>query len=165
LKRVFKIQRRKVIISKNSFLVLLVVVLIIGLVVFQEIGAQTQSSFEKLLTVSDVKKVTGLKGIKLVPKDYSKRMLGDLNFVQQDGTLLLSVNFWDLRTFEMAKGQYPYKVNDLGNETFEGPAGSLDPYQLIFRKGDRAAALTRKTKPLLTQKQLHELAKIIASRM
>ena len=44
------------------------------------------------LTVQDVEKITGLQGVKLVPRDPSKGAGGDLNFANKDGKLILMVN-------------------------------------------------------------------------
>jgi len=51
--------------NRDKFLAVLVVVLAFSIFVLHKISV-AQSSFEKLLTVSDVEKVTGLKGIKLL---------------------------------------------------------------------------------------------------
>lgn len=129
-----------------------------------------QSSFDKLLTASDVERVTGLKGIKLVPQDFSKAIVGDLNVFRQDGERLLAVTLWDLTTYEMAKLGHPYAVEGLADEAFEGPTGSIEHGELIFRKGNRAAVVISEldpgtNKPFVFGKPLRELARIIASRM
>lgn len=155
--------------SRNKGLILAMAVVSLCVWLGQRTGA-AQFSFDRLLSVADVEMVTGLKGVESVPQDYARMIVGDLNFAQPDGTLLLRVNFWDLKTFEMAKGGYPYPVDGLGDEAFEGPTGSVQHEELIFRKGDRAvvvaSALDSKTnKPLVSGKPLRELARIIASRM
>ena len=55
--------------------------------------SQTKAaSGAQYLTVQDVEKITGLQGVKLVPRDPSKGAGGDLNFANKDGKLILMVN-------------------------------------------------------------------------
>lgn len=155
--------------SRNRSLVRAVAALCLCVCLGYGMGA-AQSSFDKLLTMSDVEKVTGLKGCKVLPQDFSKAVVGDLNVFRQDGERLLEVSFWDLKTYELAKLGHPYAVEGLADEAFEGPTGSIEHGELIFRKGDRAAMVISEldpgtAKPFLSGKPLRELARIIASRM
>lgn len=155
--------------SRNKGLILAMAVVSLCVWLGRLTGA-AQSSFDKFLTVSDVEKATGLKGVKILPQDFSKILAGDLNGVRQDGTLLLRVNFWDLKTYELAKLGYPYAVDGLADEAFEGPTGSIEHGELTFRKGNRAAVVAseidpKTNKPFVFGKPLRELARIIASRM
>lgn len=130
---------------------------------------------EKLLTTADVEKVSGLKGVKLVPRDPRRGAGGDLNFARADGNLLVmaiirpSDPLW--KQWQQALG-FGAKVSELGDEAYEGRDA---PNVLFVRKGNRALSLSSffdpeliaqgKMKPLLTQTQLRELAKIIVSRL
>ncbi len=169
--------------SRNKFLVLLVIVLI--LVLFHpEIGV-AQSSFEKLLTVSDVEKVTGLKGIKLLPRSRCSGAIGGVVcFAQQNGALVVDVGvlqgregeaFWKQAT----EGPMSIKnqggkvtvVTGVGDEAFEGE-DSLGR-SFYFRKGKNTVSILSgsvmtkqfKAVPLLSSEQIRALAKIIASRL
>jgi hypothetical protein len=61
-------------------------------------------------------------------------------------------------------------VEGLADEAFEGPTGSIERGELIFRTDDRAVMVAsevdpKTNKPFLFGKPLREPAKIIASRM
>ncbi len=169
--------------SNKNYLAVLVVALIFSIFVHQGIGV-AQSSFEKLLTVSDVEKVTGLKGIKLLPRDSSKGRHGDLNFYQQDGTIVVGVSItqgeraqavWKGWTEQMAiikdQGGKATKVTGAGDEAFESEI-VMGEISFYFRKGKSAVYISsvadvmkNKMEPLLSLGQVRELAKIIASRL
>ncbi len=84
---------------------------------------------DKLLSVADVAKITGIQGLKTAPKDPSKHMIGDLNFVKPDGKRLLSVVFEivDLKAFAQTKQSSSFKsvynspVKGVGDEAYDGP--------------------------------------------
>ncbi len=148
------------------------VLLVAGLAVAQ---SSTPPPAEKLLTTADVEKVSGLKGIKVVPRNPRVGAGGDLNFARADGNLLVMAiirpadPLW--KQWQQALG-FGEKVGDLGDEAFEGRDA---PNVLFVRKGNRAISLSSffdpelvaqgKMKPLLTQTQLRELAMIIVSRL
>ena len=83
-----------------------------------------------LLTVADVAKVTGVQGLKMIPKDPAKKMIGDINFVRSDGVKILSVTFEtvDLKEFAKTKNSDSFKnvfngpVKGVGDEAYDGPA-------------------------------------------
>jgi len=52
-----------------------------------------QGPYDKLLTIADVEKVTGLSGVKTVPNGSQTGAGGMLNFVNASGKLVLAVNF------------------------------------------------------------------------
>lgn len=137
-------------------------------------AAQPLSTYEKLLTVADVTRVTGLQGIQAVAQNPKQGIYGDLNFHQPDGTRVLQVNFHNVVTYEGSKADkntFHAAVSGLGDEAFEGPAGVPVPTMLFVRKGDRAVVLqtdydkkAETLKLLVTQEQLRELAQLIVSR-
>ncbi len=128
-------------------------------------------AFEKLLNVADVEKVSGLKGIKLTPKDPTKGLYGDVNFTSGSGMPVLVVVLADTAAYNAWKGEakqvgaFQDEVSGVGDEAFEAGDYSI----LYFRKGSRSvqlgSGLNAKLAPSLSQKQLRELAKLIASRL
>jgi hypothetical protein len=129
---------------------------------------------DKLLSIADVVKVTGIQGLKMVPKDLSKRMIGDLNFVKPDGKRILSVVFEtvDLKEFAKTKASSSFKsafngpVKEIGDEAYDGPP-KMDPFILSVRQGTHWITISTSIdvaqgmKPILTQEQLKKIAAII----
>lgn len=130
--------------------------------------------FQELLRVDDVEKITGINGIKLIPKDPTIGAGGDLNFAMEDNTMLLTVAIQDVSMYtewKRQEGFFHAVVSGIGDEAFEGPSIGEDRYILIFRKGQNAISLSSffnmkaGGKPYLNQEQLRELAKIMISRL
>jgi len=130
---------------------------------------------EKLLTVADVAKVSGVQGLKMVPKDPdpTKRMIGDINFVKPDGKRILSLVFEtvDLKAYSQAKQSKSFKsaysgpVKGIGDEAYEGPP-NMPAFILTVRKGTHLVTISTNLnyatmEPLLTQGQLKKIAEII----
>ncbi len=146
------------------------------------------SAADKLLTVSDVENVTGLTGIKLVPRNPSTGAGGDLNFALPDGSMVLMVNFMSAGMYDESKkqkGAVKEQVSGIGDDAFSGPADD-NPYaikpspnehafqsEFAFRKGSQAvemATYLNMNKPVpptmyLSQDQLRDLAKMMISKM
>lgn len=137
------------------------------------VPGQSAVAAEKLLTIVDVEKVAGLKGVKLVPRDPMKGAGGDLNFARPDGNLLVMAI---LGSTDMLWKGWQQQIgfgpkSDVGDEAFEGRDA---PFVLVVRKGTRAFSLSSffdpelmakgNMTPLLNPSQLRELAKIIVSR-
>jgi len=130
------------------------------------------------LTVSDVEKVTALKGIQLVAPGSVTGAGAGLNFATADKKMLLMVNFGPAALYTRAKAQKEYHgvpmplfhadVPGIGDEAFDSPPGPLQ-YVLYVRKGSNAASFTAyfvsPNKATLTIDQLKQIAKITASRM
>ena len=127
----------------------------------------------KLLSIADVVKVTGIQGLKIVPKDLDKRMIGDVNFVKPDGKRILSLVFEtvDLKAYAQAKQSSSFKtaysgpVKGIGDEAYEGPP-KMPPFILTVRKGTHLVTISTNLnyetmEPLLTQDQLKKIAAII----
>lgn len=141
--------------------------------VFAAISVQSVYS-KDVLTAEDVGKVTGIQGLKLVPKNPQIGAGGDLNFAQPDGTIILIVMMQKASMYDTWKSQEGYfhsDVNDIGDEAFEGPGFGEYRYILVLRKGKNAYSLSSffniqaGGEPYLSQDQLRELAKIIVSRI
>src|SRR5512143_3076926 len=126
--------------------------------------------YAKFVTVQDIEKVTGLKGV--TPIQKSADADGDLNFARQDGKLILSASFLPASAYVGAKSsQEGFKsvYPGIGEEAFVGPAGNSPSFILVFRKAAYTVMLNTEleseTSPRLSIEQLAALAKIIASRM
>ena len=133
------------------------------------------------LTIPDVEKVTGLKGIQTVRPGSVTGAGPGLNFVGPDKKMLLMVNFGTADLYNRAKAQkemtvggmtmpmplFHAAVPGIGDEAFDSPPGNMQ-YVLYLRKGQKAASLTTYIsagKPLLTMAQLKQLGAIVASRL
>ncbi len=126
------------------------------------------------LTIADVEKISGLKGVTQAAKASKPGAGGNLNFLAPDGQLLLMVNFDSARFYDGAK-KVPITMHalvpGLGDEAFDGPTGSLQ-YALYVKKGAKAFSLatffvphSRPMQPRLTMDQLKAAATIILSRL
>jgi hypothetical protein len=129
---------------------------------------------EDLLTIDDVEKVTGVHGLKLVPKSSQMGAGGDLNFALEDGTLVLMATIQDSSTYKQWKAEEGFfyaSVSGIGDEAFEGPSFGEFRYILVFRIRDKGVCLTSFVNmaaggnPFLSQEQLRELAKVLVSRL
>ena len=130
------------------------------------------------LTIADVEKVTGLKGLQqLVPGAVPGAGAG-FNFAGPDKHMVLMVNFGPAALYQHAKEQKTYAgvpmplfhadVPGIGDEAFDSPPGSMQ-YVLYVRKGANAASFTSyyisASKATLTMERLKAIAKIAAGRM
>jgi len=127
-----------------------------------------QGQLNKYLSVADVQKVTGLSGIRQVPR--SEEASGDLNFARPDGKLILSVSIYPSSAYASAKSsKYGFKSNvqGIGEEAFWGPRDGPPLFILTFRKGAHAVIINTEPEspPPLTMEQLAAIAKLMASRM
>ena len=130
------------------------------------------ASGAQYLTVQDVEKITGLRGVKLVPPDPSKGAGGDLNFADKNGTLILMVNRMlnsDMlysQTKNM-KGSVKADISGIGDAAFTGPAGTLQ-YFVSFKKGKGSGTVSTFltfTGTQLPQDQVKKVAQQIVSGM
>ncbi len=165
----------EVIMKKRTY-VILVVGLSLALFIMTTSSLMAKSPDASLLTVSDVAKVTGVQGLKMVPKDPDpkKHMIGDINFIRPDGTRILSVTFEtvDLKEFAKTKKTDSWKsafrgpVKGVGDEAYDGPP-NMEPFILSVRKGTHWMTIStmfdikKGMKPILTQEQLKKIAEII----
>lgn len=133
------------------------------------------------LTTADVEKVSGVKGVHLVPAGSQPGAGGSLNFAGPDKQLIAMVNFGTAELYKRAKEQKEIKVGDksypmelvhkplagVGDEAFDSPPGPMQ-YVIYARKGANAISVSTYLhggKPALTIDQLKQLAQIIFSRM
>ena len=161
----------KKLIFKNFFLVLILIIFITSISDVSVFAADSPNA--KLLSIAEVAKVTGIQGLKIVPNDPTKQMIGDVNFVKPDGKRILSLVFEtvDLKAYAQAKQLSSFKsaysgpVKGIGDEAFEGPP-KMSPFILSVRKGTHLVTISTELnyetmKPLLTQEQLKKIAAII----
>jgi hypothetical protein len=159
----------KKLVFMNFVVVLFLAIFITSISVFA-----ADSPNAKLLSIAEMAKVTGIQGLKIVPKDPSKQMIGDVNFVKPDGKRILSLVFEtvDLKAFAQTKQSSSFKslysgpVKGIGDEAFDGPP-KMTPYYLSVRKGTHwitistSLDVSKGMKPILTQEQLKKIAEII----
>jgi len=131
---------------------------------------------------ADIEKVTGLKGVHLVPATAPGSVPGRDNYADASGKIVLWFQSIPGPLFARAKAQ-PAKVMNgmevepklfhaavagLGEEAFDSPDGRQQ-HALYVRKGDSAFGLIsnvdRAGKPLVSMEQLKALASTILSRM
>jgi hypothetical protein len=124
------------------------------------------------VTVNDVEKITGLHGLKIVPRDPSKGAGGDLNFADQDGKLVVMVQrmlFSDALYAETQKmkGVVKAEIAGVGDAAFSGPANNPQ-YFISFKKGKGSgsvASFLTLTGTRLTLDQIKKIAQLVASGM
>lgn len=131
------------------------------------------AQFDNIISAADVEKVTGMKGVKEVPRDRtSKFKNGDLNFIVNNQPILM-IEFRPAFAFDAMKadsGYYKTAMQGIGEEAFTSPA--FDPqFSVNFRKGRYVAVITThidskdKKRTILSMDHLVSLAKLVASRM
>ncbi|MGA9293282.1 MAG: hypothetical protein WBV81_11830 [Ignavibacteriaceae bacterium] len=59
--------------------------------VSRNVSSNTQTSYNNYLTASDIEKITGIKAVKLIPKNPKIGAGGDLNFSTNDDKLIVMV--------------------------------------------------------------------------
>jgi hypothetical protein len=126
-----------------------------------------------LLTPADVEQVSGLTGIKVVPRGSSAGAGGQVNLATADGKLVVIGSFGNGAEFDAMKSTPNYRepLSGLGDAAFVGPSMDITQtlYIVAFKKGDHTAILTTffegtTTTTVLSMDQLKALAAIVASR-
>ncbi len=152
----------------NRFLAVLI------LAVFSLVSSGVAYSAEQVITVADVEKAGGLKGIKVIPKDPVIGAGGDINFAGKDGKVVLMVMDRDkayLTDMKAQKGSFDKQVKGIGDEAYDGPGFGKMRYILAFRKGNRVVTLSSFMnmdaggKPFFSPEQLRKLANAALARM
>jgi hypothetical protein len=131
-----------------------------------------QAPVEKYLAATDIEKVTGMKGVRLIPRGSVAGASGDLNFADASGELVLMVQFTEARNYAGFKSKYAKgAIAGVGEEAIQGAIMPGMPANLLaFRKGTHCVVLTAfadfvKNRVYMTMDQLTELGKLIASRL
>ena len=159
--------------AKKFWLMMSLALLIPGICLFQQARAAATQN-DKLLTPADVAKISGIAGIKTVPKNPAKSAGGDLNFAKPNNELVLMAIFQTVDPKDLAKNCQTKSFRDVyvgpvtpgvGDAAYESPAQG-ERTVLTFLKGNHWVTLgtyfnPMTMKPLLSQKQLRELAAII----
>lgn len=168
--------------SKHACLGLSAVVLVAVTAAIGGTKLAAQAS-DPRLTVADVEKVTGMKGVQVVAPGSVAGAGPGLNFAGPNRKMIVMVNFGTADLYRRAKEQKDLKVGSMtipmplfhaavpgiGDEAFDSPPGPVQ-YVLYLRKGQKAASLTtyvldpKATKTVLTIEQLKQLGAIVASR-
>lgn len=127
-----------------------------------------------LLTVADVGKASGMTGVKVVAEGSSTDAVGRLNFANEDGTLIATMNIGDGTAFDQALNGMLFSKESTGTGSmcFVGPSPQVSPVLSVFAaaKGDHAVIMKTfaKTKggseTWLTIDQLQALAGLVLSR-
>jgi hypothetical protein len=125
--------------------------------------------YAKFITVADIERVTGLKGVNVIPKGPGSD--DDLTFASQDGKVILAVTFLPASAFTSAKSSkdgMKSPLSGVGEEAFVGPtSGPL--YILVFRKAAYTVILNTElegiTHARIPIEKLTEIAKIVAARL
>lgn len=169
--------------SKHACLGLSAVVLVAVTAAIGGTKLAAQAS-DPRLTVADVEKVTGMKGVQVVAPGSVAGAGPGLNFAGPNRKMIVMVNFGTADLYRRAKEQKDMKVGSMtipmplfhaavpgiGDEAFDSPPGPVQ-YVLYLRKGQKAASLTtyvldpKATKTVLTIEQLKQLGAIVASRL
>jgi len=133
-----------------------------------------EPDYNKLLTVTDIQKVTGLSGVKQVPRNPQKGAGGHLNFARADNQMILIAIFLPVSqygAYKSEKDMVKSTVQGVGEEAFIGP-GVMDPqYMLAFKKGNYCVAIStfvdveNPDKTTLTMDQVIAIGKIVAGRI
>ena len=150
--------------------------LVIGVV-----GMVTASSrYENIISIIEVEKATGIKGLKQVPRQKAvggitgnKELTGDINFVQANDQPVIAVQFLPSFAFDEFKGDSGFikaQVQGIGDEAYTGP--SFDPQTSVnFVKGGTYVTVSTlidprdKKKAVLPIEQVIAVAKVIAARI
>jgi hypothetical protein len=132
------------------------------------------TSYNDYLTAADIEKVSGITGVKLVPKDPSKGAGGNLNFAAADDNLIVMVQIVSKSYYEGFKEvcKENSEIKGLGDQAMSGATFPGYPENMVaFTKGNTCIALVvfgnmkEIGKNMLTIEQTSELAKIISSRL
>jgi len=155
---------------KKTLIFGLAIVLFLSLV--PNLRGQT-NPYDKYLAVADIEKVTGLSGVKPVPREPRKGAGGHLNFADKNGDMILIASFLTAEEYGFyrnEKSMVKVIIPGIGDEAMTGPAA--DPqYMLLARKGNKCMALSTFVDPaapektLLTMDQLIALGKIVIERL
>ena len=148
---------------------------ICGVVLTTSLAAQAPGS---ALSVDEVERATGLKGVHTVTPGSQPGAGPGLNFAGPDNKLIVMVNVGPAALYQRARNQkemdiggtkmpmvlFHASVPGVGDEAFDSPPGPMQ-YVIYLRKGTQAATLNTYLdhgKPVLTMAQLTALAKIVA---
>lgn len=122
---------------KRSALTIFVLLLCLSLIP-RSLAQPTE--YDKYLTVADIQKVTGLTGIKQVPRDPQKGAGGHLNFADDKGNMILLASFLTAEEFDFYKSEEGLVKEEMpGKAAFHGqsPLSRQDCPQPALTQNDR----------------------------
>ena len=121
------------------------------------------------VTVTELEAISRQTGVREVAKGTAVGAHGTLNFVGADGKLLLIVSLGAAKDYRDAREAFAKRteIANLGDEAFHPTDFN---HALYVRKGDRlvglGSGLNQATgQPILSQAQLHALAKLAIGRL
>ncbi len=143
-------------------------------------GAYAASSpagnYDTIVQTVDIEKVTGLKGVKVVPRNPSQGASGMVNFADAQG-VVFTATFEIIAPEALAKtkasstwkGMIKGPVSGVGDEAYSGPKNG-DAFILIFKKGKNwvtvSTGLNPMTmKPKISMEKMKAIASIMAARL
>jgi hypothetical protein len=129
----------------------------------------------KLLLPADVEQLTGMTGLKTVPKDPSKGAGGDVNIATADGKLIVMLSYGEGDFYAISKSgpNFGRPEVGIGDEAYAGPTKDVGPYEYVLgvRGGKHGLVyasfldVSKGGKPYLTIEQLKQLAKVALGRL
>ncbi len=163
---------------KKSILFFIMFLVVTLCLVFEWSFSQNESLYEKYISAADIAKITGISGLKLIPRDPSKGAGGDLNYANTKGEMVIMFQFLSasyFNEFKKAPQMYgtPLKLEGTNMEILIGPPNPPQ-YALIFTKGLYTVSIssffvmgggTRPGTLYVEMPKIKELAKLIASRL
>ena len=125
-----------------------------------------------VLTTTDIEKVSGMSGIKLVDKGSISGAGGNLNFATADGKMYAMLVLTDMDIFDQwkARENYTFKqLSNIGDEAYSAPGGGMQ-FIVFFRKGKSVGSVSsfinlETGHPYLSVEQLSDLARMVVNRM
>jgi hypothetical protein len=139
-------------------------------------GTAPTGTYENTLKTTDIEKVTGLKGVKVVPRDPAKGASGMMNFADAQGVgftatfeIITPEALAKTKASSTWKGMIKGPVSGVGDEAYSGPKNG-EPFILIFKKGKNwvtvSTGLNPMTmKPKIPMEKMQAIASIMASRL
>ena len=136
---------------------------------------QAQTLASRLMTPADVEKVSGLSGLKVVPKDPSVGAGGDVNIATADDQLVVMLNVGDGDFYDLTKSgpNFGRDHSGIGDQSYVGPAKDIMPteYLLGVKSGSWGVVIAsffdtgNGGEPYLSIQQLEALAEVAISRL
>jgi hypothetical protein len=140
---------------------------------FASEGDTSTTPPSKLITAEEVAKISGIKGVKVIPQGQTDKATGTLNFANDKGGIFLLVVLGTADNYDSSldTDTFGEKSSGVGDASFIGPAKTRSKTSnvLVFKKGKDSVALTTffsgPETTVLSVKQLKEIGNIIASRL
>jgi len=143
-------------------------------VIFVFIASASQAGqYDKLLSIKDVEKTSGLTGLRKVAKGEAAGAGGILNFTTDKNKMVLMLNVYNgdwYKRFKNQPGYFKANVKGVGDAAFTGMADG--PQRSLFiKKGNTCIGLTvfdnydKMTGPYMTVDQLINIGKLVVKKI